>query len=100
MINKDRNFFQYNNKDLVNIISPPTGQLRTYSIKVAIKDIGSLAISKIIDPHNYLLLMLAGIILRGLFEHERLKTAIIRMSQGNVHNSPQIKQIINNSITV
>ena len=29
---------------------------------------------------------LDGIILRGLFEHERLKPANIRMSQGNVQN--------------
>ena len=40
------------------------------------------------DPHNYLLIMLEGKILRGLFEHERLKPAIIRTSQGNNHNLP------------
>ena len=32
MINKDRNFFQYNSVDLVYIISPFTSQLRTSSI--------------------------------------------------------------------
>ena len=31
-------------------------------------------------------MMLDGKILRGLFEHERLKPANIRTSQGNVHN--------------
>ena len=30
-------------------------------------------------------------ILRGLFEHERLKQASIRTSQGNVHNLAQLK---------
>ena len=39
-------------------------------------------------------------ILRGLFEHERLKPAIIRTNQGNIHNSPQLKQVINIGITV
>ena len=44
--------------------------------------------------------MLDGKILRGLFEHERLKPAIIRTSQGNIHNLPQLKQEINVGITV
>ena len=39
-------------------------------------------------------------ILRGLFEHKRLKPAIIRTSQGNIHNLPQLKQVINIGITV
>ena len=34
--------------------------------------------------------MLDGKILRGLFEHERLKPAIISTSQGNIHNLPQL----------
>ena len=52
---------------------------KSYSIyincsrKVAIRYIGPLVIYKIIDPYNYLLMMLDGKILRGLFEHERLK---------------------------
>ena len=33
--------------------------------------------------------------LRGLFEHERLKPANIRMSQRNVCNSAQLKQVMN-----
>ena len=36
-----------------------------------------------------------GKILRDLFKHERLKPAIIRTSQGNVYNVPQLKQVIN-----
>ena len=38
---------------------------------------------------------LDGTILRGLFRHERLKPANIRISQGNVQNLSQSKQIIN-----
>ena len=34
-------------------------------------------------------------ILRGLFEHQRLKPANIRTSQGNMCNLAQLKQIIN-----
>ena len=41
MINKDRNFFQYNSGDLVYIISPLASQLRTSSSrKVAMEYIG------------------------------------------------------------
>ena len=74
MINKDRTFFQYNCRDLVYIISLVTSQLHTVSWKIAIKYFGPIAIYNIIDPHNYLLMTLDGRILRGLFEHERLKT--------------------------
>ena len=73
MINKDRTFFQYNIRDLVYIISLLTSPLCTTSRKVMIKYVGPVVIYKIIDQHNYLLMTLDGIILRGLFEHERLK---------------------------
>ena len=52
-------------------------------------------IYKIKDPHNYLLMTLDGKILRGLFEHERLKPAILGTSEGNVNNLSQLKQVIN-----
>ena len=94
LINRDREFFQYNSRDLVYIISPLTSQLRTASRKVAIKYIGPLAVYKIIDPHNYLLMNLDGKCLRGLFEHERLKPEVIRTSQGNVSNLAWLKQVI------
>ena len=60
LINKDREDFQYNSRDLVYIISPLTSQLRTTSRKVSIKYVGPLAIYKIVDPHNYLLITLDG----------------------------------------
>ena len=100
MIHKYGSFFQYNSGDLVYIISPLTSQLRTSSRKVAIKYISPLVIYKIIDPHNYLLMTLDGKILRSLFEHEKLKPAIIRTSQGNIHNIPHFRQVINIGITV
>ena len=95
IINKDRVFFQYKGKDLVYIISPLTSQLCTASCKVTIKYVGPVVIYKIIDPHNYLLMTLDVRILRGLFEHKRLKPMNIRMSQGNVQNLAQLKQIMN-----
>ena len=95
MINKDRAFFQYISRYLVYIISLLNSQLCTASRKITIKYVGPVVIYKIIDPHNYLLMTLDGRILRGHFEHERLKPANIRTSQGNVHNLAQLKQIIN-----
>ena len=38
---------------------------------------------------------LDGRILRGLFEHKRLKPAYIRTSQGNILNLAQLKHIMN-----
>ena len=89
MINKDRAFFQYNSADLVYIISPLTSQMCTASWKITIKCWSCS--HKIIDPHNYLLMTLDGRILRGLFEHERLKPANISTSQGNIQNFNSIK---------
>ena len=66
------------------LISPMTTQLRRASIKVAIKYVGPLAIYKIVDPHNYLIMTIDGRLLRGLFEHKRLKPAIIRTHKGGV----------------
>ena len=86
MINEDRENFQYRGGDLVYIISALTSQLRTNSWKIAVKYVGPVVVYKNIDPHNYLLMTLDGIILRGFFEHERLKPSIIRTSHGNVQN--------------
>ena len=58
---------------------------------MTIKYVSPVVIYKIIDPHNYLLMTLDGKILRGLFEHERLKPTNIRMSQGNVQMFGPIK---------
>ena len=100
MLNKERNFFQYNSGDLVYIISPLTSQLRTSSRKVALKCVGPLVVYRIIEPENYLLMMLDGKILRGLFKHERLKAATIRTSQGIMCNLPELKHIVNIGIKV
>ena len=59
-----------------------------------------LVVYKIIEPHNYLLLLLDGKILRGLFEHKRLKPATIKASQGDVLNLPQLKQVMNIGIMI
>ena len=95
MINKDRAFFQYKGRDVVYIISFLTSQLRTASHKATIKYVCHVMIYKIIDPHNCLLMTLDGRILRGLFEHKRLKPANIRTCQGNIQNLAQLKQIMN-----
>ena len=78
MVNNGRAFFQHKGGDLVYIISPLTSQLYTALCKVSIKYIGPVTIYKIIDCHMYLLMTLDGKILRGLFEHKRLKPIIIR----------------------
>ena len=98
MINKDRENFQYKGGDLVYIISPLTSQLRTVLQKVAIKYVGPVVIYKIMDPHNYLIMTLDGKILRGIFEHKRLKPAIIRTNQGNVQNLADLRQIMNTNL--
>ena len=98
MINKDREFFQYKSGDLILITSALTSQLCTVSCKVAIKYVGPVLIYKIIDPHNYLLMTLDGKILRGLFEHKRLKPTIIRTSQGNVQNLAELRNIMNTNL--
>ena len=94
LLNKDHDFFQYNSEDLVHLISPLMSQLRTASRKIMVKYVGPLAVYKIIDPHNYLLMTLDGKPLQGLFQHERIKLAVIRTSEGNITNLAHLKQVI------
>ena len=98
MINQNRENFQYRGGDLVYIISPLTSQLRTNSPKIAVKYVGPLVIYKIIDPHNYLLMTLDRVMLRGIFGHERLNSTVIRTNQGNVQNLAELKQIMNTEL--
>ena len=55
---------------------------------------GSLAIYNIFGPHNYLLITIDGKLLRGLFEHERLKPAVTRTNHGNVTNLSKLRQVM------
>ena len=95
MINKNRENFQYRRGDLVHVISPLKSQLRTNFQKLAVEYVGPVVVYKIVDPHNYLLMTLDGVMLRGIFEHERLKPTVIRTNQGNVQNLACLKQIMN-----
>ena len=98
MINKDQENFQYRGGDLVYMTSQLTSQLRTNSWKIAVKYVGPVVVYKIVDPHNYLLMTLDGIILKGTFEHERLKPTIIRTSHVNVHNLAELRQVMNTKL--
>ena len=70
------------------------------SRKVSIKYIGPLAVYKIVDLHNYLLITLDRKLLRILFEHERLKPAVIRTNQGNVTKLSKLKQVMSSGLLV
>ena len=98
LINKDREDFQYNSGDLVYIILPLISQLRTASRKVSIKYVGPIAVYKIVDPHNYLLITLDGKLLTGLFKHDRLKPAVIGTNQGNVTTLSKLKQVMSSEL--
>ena len=100
LINQDREFFQYNTGDLVYLISPLTTQLRTASRKVAIKYIGHLVIYKFVDPYSYLLMTIDGGLLRGMFEHKRLKPAINRTDKGDVTMLSALKRVMNLEISL
>ena len=100
LLNKDREYFQYNSGDLVYIISPLTSQLRTSSRKFGINYVGTVVVYKIVDLHNYLLMTIEGQLMRGLFEHERLKPAILHMDKGNVRTLLELKKVMNLAITL
>ena len=41
---------------------------------------------------------LDGVMLREIFDHKRLKPAIVRTNQGNVNNVAELKQVMNTEI--
>ena len=73
-------------------MSPVTNQLRTSFRNVSVKYVGPLVVYKIINPMSFLLCHEMVKMLVGLFENDRLKSAVIRASQGNVTTLPQLKQ--------
>ena len=99
-LNKDREYFQYNSGDLVYMISVLTSQLRTSSRKLGVNYVGPLVVYKIVDLHNYLLMTIVGQLMRGLFEHKRLKPAILHTDRGNVRTLSELKKVMNLEITV
>ena len=100
LLNKDREYFQYNSGDLVYIISPLTSQLRTSLKKFGVNYVGPLVVYKIVDLHNYLLMSIEGQLMRGLFEHERLKPAILHMDKGNNRTLAELKKVMNIEMTI
>ena len=80
---------------MVYLISPLTSQLRMSSRIFAVNYVGPLVIYKIVDPHNYLLMTIEGQLMRGLFEHERLKPARMPMNRGNVRTLLELVRVMN-----
>ena len=99
LLNKDREFLQYNSGDLVYLISPLTSQLGMSSRKFGVNYVGPLVIYKIVDPHNFLLMTIERQLMRGLFEHERFKPATLPMDRGNVKTLLELKRGMNLAIT-
>ena len=62
------------------------------------KYVGPVVVHKIVDPHNYLLMTLDGIILKGVFEHKRPKPTVIRSSHRNVKNLAELRQVMNTKL--
>ena len=58
-----------------------------------------MVVYKIVDPHNYLLMTIDGQLMRGLFEHERLKPALLKMCKGNVNTLSALKRVMNLEIS-
>ena len=54
---------------------------------------------KIVDPHNYLLMTIEGELMRGVFEHKRLKPAILKTDKGNVSTLSALKKVMNLEIS-
>ena len=46
----------------------------------------------IVDPHSYVLMTIDGKLMGGLFEHERLKPAVLRTDEGNANTLFGIKE--------
>ena len=42
--------------------------------------------------------MLDGVMLRGIFEHERLKPTTVRTNWGNIINLAELKQVMNTEL--
>ena len=72
---------------------PLSSQLKTSSRKISVKYVGPVVVYKIIDPNSFLLCTWDGKLLICLFKHERLKSAIIRISKGNVTTLAQLEQV-------
>ena len=100
MINKVRENFQYKGGHLVYIISSLTSQLRSNSQRIAVKYVGPVVDYRIEDPHNYLIMTLDGRMLKGIFEHKRLKPTIIWTKHENVQNLAELRQIMNTDLNL
>ena len=100
LLNKDKEYFQYNSGDLVYLISPLTSHLQTSLRKFGVNYVGPLAIYQIVDPHNNLLMDIEGQLMRGLFQHERLKPAILLMDNSNVRTLLELKKVMNLGLTI
>ena len=73
--------------------------MRTSSRKFGVNYVGPLVVYKIVYPHSYLLMTIDGQLMRGLFEHDRLKPAILKMDKGNISTLSALKRVMNLEIS-
>ena len=61
---------------------------------MSLKCVGPVITYKVVYPKTVFLSTWEGKLILDLFEHERMKPAILRTSQGNVVTLPQLKQVL------
>ena len=79
---------------MVYILLPLKSQFRTSSRKLSMKYVGPVVLYKTFDSKTFLLCTLDYKLLIGLYEHEKLRPAVIQTSQGNLSNLPRLKQVL------
>ena len=84
MLNKDREYQAFEVGQIVYMYQARGNVVETGSRKIRCNYIGLLVIFKAVDPNQFLLMSLDGLIYPHLIEQSRLKAGTIWTTKGNV----------------
>ena len=100
MLNKDREYQAFEVGQIVHMFQARGSVVETGSRKIRCNYIGPLVIFKAVDPNQFLLMSLDGLIYPHLIEQSRLKAGTIWTTKGNVNNLADFRKALSTGLNV
>ena len=99
LLNKDREY-QALVGQIVYMFQARGSVIETGSRKIRCNYIGPLVIFKAVDPNQFLLMSLDGLIYPHLIEQSRLKAGSMWTTKGNVNNLADLRKALSTGLSI
>ena len=100
LLNKDREYQAFEVGQVVWMYQARGSAVETGSRKIRCNYVGPLIIFKAVEPNQFLLMSLDGLIYLHLIEQSRLKAGTIWTTKGDVNNLADLRKALSTGLSI